>query len=107
MPDDEKRSAEALAFSYLLHGSGKSKRDVLEALGFSGASQLTLYEEGKRALSREYLGKLVSPLGVPQEAPDLLIWAHSLIFPQHPPGAEGDPLALTGEERGRIDRTFL
>ncbi|HTQ78812.1 MAG TPA: hypothetical protein VMM92_02365, partial [Thermoanaerobaculia bacterium] len=107
MPDDEKRSAEALAFSYLLQGSGKNKQQLLEALGFSGASQLTLYEKGTRPLSREYLDKLVSPLGVPREAPDLLIWVHSLIFPRHPPAAAGDPLALTAEERGRIDRTFL
>jgi tetratricopeptide (TPR) repeat protein len=107
MPDDEKRSAEAFAFSYLLHRSGRSKKELASDLGLADEKSLTRYENGSRDLSREQLGKLVAPLSVPQEAPDLLIWADHLIFPEPEMAAQGDPLALTAEERARIDRTFL
>jgi transcriptional regulator with XRE-family HTH domain len=107
MPDDEKLSAEALAFSYLLRGRGWSKRELASALGLADEKSLTRYEHGGRALSRELLDKLIAPLGLPREAPDLLIWAHHLIF-QEPAAEElAGPLALTAEERGRIQRTLL
>jgi hypothetical protein len=107
MSEDKKRSAEALAFLYLRLGRGRARTRLAAQLGFADETPLTHYERGDKPLSREHLGKLVSPLDVAPEAPDLLLWAHDLIFPESEAAAADDPLALTPEEQRSIDRTIL
>jgi transcriptional regulator with XRE-family HTH domain len=107
MPEEKKRSAEALALLYLRLGRGWSKKDLAAVLELADEKSLTRYENGGRDLSREQLGTLIAPLEVLPEAPDFLIWVHPLIFPEAEGTSAGDPLALTPEERGRIDRAVL
>jgi tetratricopeptide (TPR) repeat protein len=107
MPEDKKLAAENLAFLNLRLGRGRARTHLAAQLGFADETPLTHYEHGDKPLSREHLGKLVAPLDVAPEAPDLLLWAHDLIFPEPDEAAADDPLALTREEQRSLDRTVL
>ncbi len=106
MPE-EKPSLEAVTLHCLRYASGWSQQELAAGLGFSVKNQLTRYEREGKSLSREYLGKLLAPLDLPPEAPDVMLWALGLIFPEPLESETGDPLALTSAERGRIHRTVL
>src|SRR5882724_1988083 len=106
MPE-ERPALEATTLHSLLFASGWTQKALARKLGFANDKQLTRYEREGKNLSREYLGKLLAPLGLPPEAPDVLLWALGLIFPQPEEAAAGDPFVLTAEERGRIHRTVL
>ncbi len=107
MPEDKELPKEALAFLYLRRGRGRARTRLAAELGFADETPLTHLERGDRPLSREHLGKLVAPLDVPPEAPDLLLWTHDLIFPEPDEAAADDPLALTPEEERSLNRTVL
>jgi tetratricopeptide (TPR) repeat protein len=107
MPEDKELSGEALALLYLRRARGWARTRLAAQLDFADETPLTHFEQGDKPLSREHLGKLVAPLDVSPEAPDLLLWTHDLIFPEPDEEAADDPLALTPEEQRSLDRTVL
>jgi transcriptional regulator with XRE-family HTH domain len=93
-----------LALIWLRSAAAWTQTRLAQALGLPKES-ISQYERGTKSLTRERLDFLVEPLA-PPEAVDVLLFAHGLIFPE--PGKEApSPVALTPEERRRIDRAVM
>jgi transcriptional regulator with XRE-family HTH domain len=101
-----KFSPEALALICLRSERGWSQKKLAAELGFSDERQLSRYERGEKALSRENLESLAAPLGYPPEAVDTLLFAFRLAFPEAPEEA-ASPVAPSPEERARIARAAM
>jgi transcriptional regulator with XRE-family HTH domain len=101
-----KFSPEALALICLRSERGWSQKKLASELGFSDERQLSRYERGEKALSRENLESLAAPLGYSPEAIDTLLFAFRLAFPQAPEEA-ASPVAPSPEERARIARAAM
>lgn len=101
---EQPASAFNLVLTCLRTARGWSKRQLSQALGMREA-QLSRYESGVLALSRETLDRLLAPLGSPPEAVELLLFLHEVIGSDL---AEDPSLTpLTPDERQRIRRATL
>jgi tetratricopeptide (TPR) repeat protein len=100
----KKPPTESLALHYLRRVRGWTQEELTRSLGFKDGKLISHYENG-RPMSREKLESLVAPLGHPPEAIDALLLVHSLVAPEAREPAS--PVALTSEERSRINRTVL
>ncbi|HKI02062.1 MAG TPA: helix-turn-helix domain-containing protein [Thermoanaerobaculia bacterium] len=102
MPDRPSPHAPALAF--LRTAIGWSQARLASALGL-GKEDISKYERGDKALTRETLDFLTEP-SAPSEAVDVILLAHGLIFPE---AEEKDPspVALTPEEIRSNHRALL
>jgi tetratricopeptide (TPR) repeat protein len=99
-------SALALALQYLRSKRGLSWRMLADILSIAEPGLLRRYERGKKQLSREQLEEVLGPIGFGPEEIDIFLFADSLISHE----AEDDPsspVALTREERRRIDKAVL
>src|SRR5215210_6395223 len=93
-----------LALIYLRSAAAWTQTRLAQALGLPKES-ISQYERGTKSLTREKLDSLVEPLA-PPEAVDVLLFAHGLIFPE-PQKEASSPVALSSEERRRIDRAAM
>jgi len=100
-------SKEAVVLHSLRFATGWNQKELARELGFAAEKLLSRYEKADKGLSREHLGKLLAPLGLPVEAPDVLLWALDLILPEPSLADADDPLALTAGEQARLHRTVL
>jgi tetratricopeptide (TPR) repeat protein len=98
-------SPEALALSYLRSERGWLQKELAARMGLSDYRQVSRHESGDTTLSRETLDSYAACLGTPPEAVDALLFLHSMIAPA--PVEPASPVALTPEERRRIDRAAL
>ncbi len=89
----------SLALTYFRTSAGWSKTQLAHSLGLADESLISAYERGAKPLTREKLDSLVEPLGHPPEAVDVLLFAHGLIYPEHPEEAS--------EDRRTIDRAAM
>lgn len=101
----ERLSPEALALGYLRSERGWRQKDLAARLGLSDSRQISRYESGQRALSREMLDSIAAVLDYPREAVDALIAHHAWISGEV--REDDSPLALTPGESRRIDRAAL
>lgn len=98
MPERPSPHAPALAFFRTAIGWSQTRLARFHGLGKEDISK---YERGERSLTRETLDFLAEP-AAPPEAVDLLLAAHSLIFPERLPEAPS-PVALSEEEQREIE----
>jgi len=101
----EKLSPEALTLIYLRSERGWLQRELAARLGLADHRQISRYESGEKPLSRETLDTIAACLGHSREAVDALLFVYSVISPD--PHEAASPVALTPEERRRIDRAAL
>lgn len=99
-------SSLALALQYLRSKRGLSWKKLADILSIAGPGLLRRYERGKKQLSREQLEELLGPVGFGPEEIDIFLFADSLISHETEDDALS-PVALTSEERGRIDKAVL
>lgn len=92
--------------AYLRERKGILKKDLARLLGFKDETLVSRYETGKKDLSRENLEEMLEPLDTPPEAVDVLLFAEDLLNGS-PPEPAGSPVALTAEERRRVDRDAM
>jgi transcriptional regulator with XRE-family HTH domain len=102
MPDRPGPHSPALAF--LRTAAGWSQKQLARFLGL-GNEDISKYERGDKALTRETLDFLAEPFA-PPEAVDVLLWAHSLILPEAQEEVPS-PVALTPEEIRSNHRAVL
>jgi transcriptional regulator with XRE-family HTH domain len=102
MPESPTRHAAALAF--LRTAAGWSQKRLARFLGL-GNEEVSKFERGDKALTRETLDFLAEPFA-PSEDVDLLLLAHDLIFPE-PQEKDPSPVALTPEEVQSTHRAVL
>jgi transcriptional regulator with XRE-family HTH domain len=96
----ERPSPHAPALAFFRTAIGWSQTRLARFHGL-GKEDISKYERGERTLTRETLDFLVEP-AAPAEAVDLLLTAHSLIFPERLPEAPS-PVALSEEEQREIE----
>src|SRR5215218_11453109 len=100
----ERPSPHSPALAFLRTAIGWSQKQLARFLGL-GNEDISKYERGDKALTRETLDFLTEP-AAPPEAVDVLLVAHSLIFPE--PRAEApSPVSLSEEERRAIERAAM
>lgn len=99
-------SSLALALQYLRSKRGLSWKKLADILSIAGPGLLRRYERGKKQLSREQLEELLGPVGFGPEEIDIFLFADSLISHETEDDALS-PVALTSEERRRIDKAVL
>jgi transcriptional regulator with XRE-family HTH domain len=103
----ENLSAEALALLYLREERRWTQQDLATAKGYTGKHKLiSLYENGKRPLSRTELYAMAALMGYEREAVDALLFVYSLVIPPGP-SESGSAVDLTPEELRRIDRAVI
>src|SRR5215210_3663860 len=91
----ERPSPHSPALAFLRTAIGWSQKQLARFLGL-GNEDISKYERGDKALTRETLDFLAEPLA-PPEAVDVLLFAHNLIYPEAEVEAPS-PVALTPEE---------
>ncbi|MFL6232188.1 MAG: hypothetical protein ACJ76N_03565, partial [Thermoanaerobaculia bacterium] len=103
----ENLSAEALALIYLREERRWTQQELAIAKGYTGKHKLiSLYENGKRPLSRTELYAMAALMGYGREAVDGLLFIYALVRPPSPPES-GSAVDLTPEELRRIDRAVI
>ena len=91
----ERPSSHPPALAFLRTAVGWSQTRLARCLGL-GNEDISKYERGEKALTRETLDFLAEPIA-PLEAVDVLLVAYNLIFPEAEEKAPS-PVALTPEE---------
>lgn len=92
--------------AYLRERKGLLKKELARLHGYKDETLISRYESGLKELSREKLEEMLEPLDTPPEAVDLLLFAEDLLDGS-PPEPAGSPVALTAEERRRVDRDAM
>ena len=95
----------ALALTYFRTSAGLSMNELARVLGLS-SSLISVYERGKKPLSRERLESVVASLGYPPDAVDVFLFAHGLIHPE-PLEQAPFPVDLSPEECRTVDRAAM
>ncbi len=102
MPERPSPHAPVLAFLRTALGWSQTRLARFHGLGKEDISK---YERGEKALTRETLDFLTEP-AAPSEAVDLLLAAYDLIFPERPEEPPS-PVALSPEELQAVDRAAM
>jgi transcriptional regulator with XRE-family HTH domain len=105
MMSRKKLSAEALALLYMRSQRGWLQKELAARMGLSDYRQVSRHESGETPLSRETLDAYSDCMGYPPEAVDALLFIYSMTAPDA--SEPLSPVALTLEERRRIDRAAL
>jgi len=100
----ERPSPHAPALAFLRTAVGWSQARLARFFGL-GKEDISKYERGDKALTRETLDFLAEPIA-PPEAVDVLLVAYDLIFPE-PPEEVPSPVAFSPEELRAINRAAM
>src|SRR5215210_7245676 len=100
----ERHSPHAPALAFLRTAVGWSQARLARFFGL-GKEDISKYERGDKALTRETLDFLAEPIA-PPEAVDVLLFAHRLIYPETQE-ADSSPVALTPEEIQATHRAVM
>jgi transcriptional regulator with XRE-family HTH domain len=100
----ERPSPHAPALAFLRTAIGWSQARLAGFFGL-GKEDISKYERGDKALTRETLDFLAEP-AAPPEAVDVLLFAHSLIYPETQE-EDSSPVALTPEEIRATHRAVM
>jgi tetratricopeptide (TPR) repeat protein len=105
MMSRKKLSPEALALIYMRSERGVLQKELAARMGLSDYRQISRHESGETPLNREALNSYAACLGHAPEAVDALLFIYALVAPG--PSEPVSPVALTPEERRRIDRAAI
>src|SRR5215210_1461927 len=100
----ERPSPHSPALAFLRTAIGWSQKQLARFLGL-GNEDISKYERGDKALTRETLDFLAEPVA-PPEAVDVLLAAYDLIFPE-PLEEAPSPVAFSPEEVRAINRAAM